>query len=37
MKDHRGGSITAGSGYVYIQLGSVATLRVKGHSQNSSC
>ena len=36
-KDHRGGSTTAGGGYVYIQLGSVSTLRVKGHSQNSSC
>ena len=35
--DHRGGSTTAGGGYVYSQLDSVATLRVKGHSQNSSC
>ena len=35
--DHRGGNTTAVGGYVYSQLGSVATSRVKGHSQNSSC
>ena len=34
---HRGSSTTAVGGYVYVQLDSVATSRVKGHSQNSSC
>ena len=35
--DHRGGSTSAVGGYVNLQLDSVTTSRVKGHSQNSSC